>query len=209
MFILPPGSRAADDPAELARLIAHEVGDPNGAWRVMPRIHSDNFVLINLEGRDSFVFDLFPKEIQGTDRANWEPQDVTIGMKPLFYANREPRRVSVPELYLDGTRTGESVNDQIDALRSLKDELPSIGRPPALLAVWGARQQRCVLEEVTITEELFWSEGNPMRARVSLQLLELQEQREAVHSTVKDVADIDPRRDIGAKVRTLSRAFWL
>lgn len=163
----------------------------------MPRIHSDNFVLINLEGQDSFVFDFFPREIQGTDRANWEPQDVTIGMKPLFYANREPRRLSVPEVYLDGTLTGESVGEQIDALRALRLELPKLGRPPALLAVYGDRQLRCVLEEVTITEEAFWSEGNPLRARVSLQLIELQEWSEFVNSTVTPLDDFDFRRDIG------------
>ena len=42
------------------------------------------FVLISLETPDSFIFDLFPNEIQGTDRTNWEEQDVSIGTKPLF-----------------------------------------------------------------------------------------------------------------------------
>jgi phage protein U len=152
----------------------------------MPRVHSDNFVLINLEGGDSFVFDYFPREIQGTDRANWEPQDVTIGMKPLFYANREPRRLSIPELFFNDE---DGIGDQIDALRALKDELPKLGRPPALLAAYGDRQLRCVMEEVSITEGPFRNDGNPRHARVSLQLLELQEEGEAVHSTVSPVPD--------------------
>lgn len=163
----------------------------------MPRIHSSDFVLINLEGEDSFVFELFPTEISTTDRANWEPQDVTIGTKPIYYANGEPRRISVPEAYLDGARTNEPINDQIVALRALKNEIARLGRPPALLAVWGSEQHRCVLEEVTIARNFFSNEGEPLRARVGLQLIEIQEQRESVRSTVKPVDDIDPRRDIG------------
>jgi hypothetical protein len=158
----------------------------------MTRIHSDNFVLIHLEGANSFVFEFFPKEIQSTDRSNWEVQDISRGVKPLFYANSEPRRIQVPELVLDGTRTNEVINDQIDALRLLKTEVASLGRPPALLAVWGDRQQRCVMEECTVTETFFTPGGNPLRARVSLQLVELQEENAAVSSTVKEVEEIDP-----------------
>ncbi len=160
------------------------------------------FALISLETPDSFMFDLFPKEIQVTDRANWEPQDVSRGTKPLFYASGEPRKISVPELMLDGTRTGESIGDQIDRLRGLKKEIdqaralalqiPFTGAPPALLAIWGDRQQRCVMEEVMIAENFFTAAGDPLRARVSLQLIELQEESEAVTSSVKEADAFNP-----------------
>src|SRR3954454_9659422 len=104
---------------------------------------SGKFALISLETSDSFVFELFPREIQGTDRANWEPQDVTIGTKPLFYANNEPRRMSVPELWLDGARSSQTLNEQLTALRALKNVVQKKGAPPALLAVWGDQQLRC------------------------------------------------------------------
>jgi hypothetical protein len=162
----------------------------------MPRIHSDNFVLINLEGRDSFVFEFFPNEIQGTDRANYEQQDTTIGMKQLFYANRDPRRLSAPELIL-GARADAPIGEEIDALRALQNELPKTGAPPALLAAYGSRQLRCVLEEITITENFFTPEGDPLRARVSLNLIELQEEGTAVDVNIHEVDDIDSRRDIG------------
>lgn len=149
------------------------------------------FVLISLETPDSFIFDLFPNEIQSTDHANWEPQDVSIGTKPLFYSSTEPRKISVPELMLDSTRDGGDIGDQIDRLRKLKQET-SRGAPPALLAIWGNRQQRCVMEEVMIAETFFTPAGDPMRARVSLQLVELQEQRESVTSTVTPLDDFNP-----------------
>jgi hypothetical protein len=140
-----------------------------------------NFVLINLEGPDPnamamFVFDFFPSKIQSTDRANWEAQDTTIGVKPLFYGNREPRKLSVTELVLDATDTiGDSITPQINALRNLQVETRN-GTPPALLAVWGDEQLRCVLEEVQIERQFFDKRGMPTRAQVSLQLVELQEE---------------------------------
>jgi len=154
------------------------------------------FVLINLEGAGSFFFDFFPKEIQTTSRAVWEPQDVTIGVKPIFYGNRDPKRISVPEVWLDRSDTGdpgESIKDDIANLESLQAEDPKLGRPPALLAIWGDEQFRCVLEEVTISRKWFSSEGNPQRASVSLQLLELQEESESVDVVVRDVdEEFDP-----------------
>ena len=98
-----------------------------------------------------------------------------LGVKPLFYANREPKRITVEEVFLDRTDTGESITDDIDGLLALQHEVPKLGRPPALLLIYGDRQQRVVLEEVTITEQWFSPEGNPQRAKLSLQLVEIQE----------------------------------
>jgi hypothetical protein len=149
------------------------------------------FVLINLEGTGSFFFDFFPKEISTTGRATWEPQDVTIGVKPIFYGNRDPERISVPEVMLDRTKTQESIKDDIANLAALQHEDPKLGRPPALLAIWGDEQYRCVLEELTVNRTRFSTEGTPQRASVSLQLLELQEERESVDVVVTDVPDED------------------
>src|ERR1051325_2293386 len=138
------------------------------------------FVLINLEGEGDFFFDLFPREIQTSDRAVWEPQDITIGVKPLFFANRDPKRISIPEVALDRSDELNSIKPDIDALLKLQVEIPRLGRPPALLAMWGEEQVRCVLETVDVKRTWFSAEGDPQRAAVSLQLLQLQEEREAV-----------------------------
>ena len=148
---------------------------------------SGKLALISLETPGAFIFELFPKEIQTVDRGNWEPQDVTRGRKPLMYANTEPRRISVPEIIIDGARTNQTINDHLDQLRALMNERPETGAPPALLLVYGDRDQRCVLEEVTVVENFFNGPGDPLRARVSLQLVELQEESEVVTSTVTPV----------------------
>jgi len=130
-------------------------------------------VLINLENQGAFVFQFFPASLSTRDRANWNPQDTTIGVKPLFYANREPRQIEFPELYLDNTDTNESLTGQIKELRTLMEETAK-GTPPALLAAWGDRNERFVLEEVSIEEQYFNTEGEPIRVLIRMSLIQLQ-----------------------------------
>jgi hypothetical protein len=158
------------------------------------------FVLINLEGKGTFVFDLFPREIQSSRRTVWEPQDVTRGTKPLFYGNRDPKRITINEVVFDGTELNESIEPQIAALYALQNEDARLGRPPMLLAIWGDRQERCVLEEISIVEKFFSTSGEPLRAMVSMQLVEIQEQGEATSLSVNDEVEAPPEIRTGRPV---------
>jgi contractile injection system tube protein len=134
-----------------------------------------SFVLINLCGGGTFRFEWFPTApISHSRRANWTEQDTTIGTKPLMYANRDPRKLDVGEVWLDKSDTGESIKPQMDALEALQDETCE-GTPPPLLAVWGDQQKRVVLEEVRFEEMFHAPAGHPIRARCSLSLKEVQE----------------------------------
>lgn len=131
--------------------------------------------IINLDQADGeFIFEYFPNAVNSTDRANWNPQDTTTGVKPLFYGNREPRLVDFPELYIDSTDTGLSLSETITELQNLQVETEETGVPPTLLAVWGDRRFRCVLEELAIDEEFFNVDGHPTRIKVRLGLLQIQ-----------------------------------
>lgn len=149
----------------------------------------NDFALINLEGPGTFVFSLFPRELEGSSHAVWDALRVTIGTQPISYRSREPRRVSIDELWLDRTDTGESITEDIEQLRALQNETGR-GRPPMLLAVWGDRQEVCVLEEVSIRENFFAPTGEPLRARVSLRLLEMQDEGTSTNVQIRD--DIEP-----------------
>ena len=141
-------------------------------------------ILINLETGDAaFVFQFFPDTVSVSDRANWQPQETTIGVKPIFYANREPRRTEFQELYLDNTDTNESLTPQIKSLRSLFEETAK-GTPPSLLAGWGDRSEQCVMEELTIEEVFFNTEGDPIRARIRMTLLQVQNDGETTSVNV-------------------------
>jgi hypothetical protein len=143
-------------------------------------------VLIDLSSQASWEFQFFPNELRTVDRANWRPQETTTGTMPLFYENREPRRLSFPELYLDNTETGVSVTETLADLKAFTmDEQDDTGMPPVLLATWGDRKERCVLEEIQIEEIYFTEDGDPTRAKIGLELLEIQPIGEAtsVHVT--------------------------
>lgn len=129
--------------------------------------------LINLEDQGAFTFQYFPNSLRTQNRANWNAQDTTIGIKPLYYANREPRRIEFPELYFDNTDTNESLTETIKELQALMEETDK-GTPPALLAAWGDRHERCVLEELAIEEKLFNPSGEPILIVCRLSLLQLQ-----------------------------------
>ena len=132
------------------------------------------FVLINLCGGGVFRFDFFPNGIDLSQHANWPEQDTTTGPKPLFYSNRDPRRIEVREVWLDKTDTNESLKPQMDALFHLQDETCE-GTPPPLLAVWGDRQQRVILDDIRFEEVFHAPAGFPIRARCAMTLKELQE----------------------------------
>jgi hypothetical protein len=133
------------------------------------------FQLVNLEGSGAFVFHYFPRVITMETRANWSPQNVTSGVKPLYFGNREPMRLSFEEMWLDKTTLRQSIESEIAALQALQAETER-GTPPALQAIWGERAVRCVLEDLRIEIQLFdTDDGFPLRARVSMALLQLQE----------------------------------
>jgi len=132
------------------------------------------FALVNLTNQDSFVFQYFPNETRTNDRANWNAQETTIGVKPLFYANREPRQIDIDELYFDNTDTNESLTPEIKKLRALMEEDSDRGTPSPLLAIWGDRNERCVLQDLTVEEIFFNSDGHPIRVRIRLSLLQVQ-----------------------------------
>ena len=149
------------------------------------------FSLINLAGPGTFTFALFPRKVATQERANWQPQETTVGVKPLFYANRDPRRITVDELYLDSTDTGASLTPTIKELRQLLAETEK-GTPPPLLAVWGDRQERCVLSDLTIEEQFFDTNGNPLRVMVRLELTQLQPEGARTSSRVVEDSDSAP-----------------
>jgi hypothetical protein len=150
---------------------------------------ASQLIIANLEGPGTYAFKFFPENLQTSRRVVWEPQDVTIGTKPLQYGNRDPKRISFNEVWLDNTDTGESIAPDIAALFALQNEIPKIGRPPALLAAWGDRQERCVLEEISVTETFFSGLGEPLRATVAMQFVELQKRMESTDVVVTEVEE--------------------
>jgi hypothetical protein len=145
---------------------------------IMVALDLENFadVPFSIEGFKGIEFDYFPTEISTTDRINWNPQDTTIGVKPLFYANREPRKLQFDKLILDSTATGESLAEKILQLRKLYEETKS-GTPTKIVVGWGlGRAETVVLEELTVKETFFSDEEEPLRAEISMSFIEVQDE---------------------------------
>jgi hypothetical protein len=157
---------------------------------------ADGIALIDLYSSNAWVFQFFPPGISTEDRANWEPQNVTIGTRPLFYSNREPQRITISDVLLNSD-SEESITKDIEELRALMKETDR-GSPPPLLFICGDWQERVVLEELRIEKQFFDPQANLLRARVSLTLLELQRVRERVTTKITDVEpDVTRPRRVG------------
>lgn len=132
------------------------------------------FQLLDIESEFAFEFQFFPEEITHRNRANWEPQNTTIGTKPLFYANSEPEVISITEAYVDYTHERVSIESDFELLKLMMTELEEGGPPPALLAIYGDTQLRCVLTDLSGRKTMFTEEGEPTRLCFDIELMELQ-----------------------------------
>jgi hypothetical protein len=153
-------------------------------------LHSDQYFLGIIQPY------FFPTKIVHAQRANWEAQNVSIGVKPLMYANREPLRIEVEDLLFDSSGTNESLRPQMNALKALQAET-DLGTPPPLLIICGDFQESVVLEELNIVEDSFHPDGRLLRARVSMVFIQLQQQREKVTVTIKEPSEEDTFDPLG------------
>ena len=149
-----------------------------------------NFQLFDIESDFAFEFPIFPEQIRTQGRANWDPQETTSGTKPLFYGNTEPLVINIDEAVIDYAIENVSAVPDIDLLRKMQTEVEQGGPPPALVAMWGDRQIRCVLTTLSIREEMFTTQGNPTRLRISLELVELQPEGESTSVIYNE--DVEP-----------------
>lgn len=132
-----------------------------------------NVTIINLRDGGSIGFQ-FPENIKSDDRTNWEPYDVSNGLKPLGYANYEPQRISIDELCIDNSHTNESVEPTITKLRSWMRNDDRNPAPPALQFVTSGFNQRVVLTELTIKRDFFTPAGICIRVYFSMTFEEIR-----------------------------------
>jgi contractile injection system tube protein len=140
--------------------------------------------LINLVTNEVWMFQFFPEKVSTEDKTNWELQNVTIGTKPLGYANREPQKISISDVFLDDSDQSQSIERPIQNLRSLMSETEAGQPPPTLRFICGSWQERVVLESLNIEREMFNADGDAIRARISMTLIQVaQNERTEVQFT--------------------------
>lgn len=116
---------------------------------------------------------LFPEEINTDDRTNWVSVDVANSLKPLFFANTEPQKITIKNLCIDNTRTNESVEPTIEQLRSwMRPNMRDSSPPPVQILTVGWRQ-RCVLSGLNVKRSFATRNGIYIRAYLDLTFDEL------------------------------------
>ncbi len=137
-------------------------------------------MIINLLTGAKIILPIFPNEIETQDSANWEEIDVTSGLKPLLYANRQPQELSF-DAVIDNTKQGNSVEPEIQKLREclmssaeLNGVVGNNNAPPPLQIMTAGFQQRVVLKDLTVNRNFFTTAGVAIRANISLSFWELR-----------------------------------
>lgn len=124
-----------------------------------------------------------PKEFKLDDKAIWNPSDEHENTRPLLtYEKGAPTKCAM-ELIFDTTDSGKNCYDvHVKGLRAFMETIgpladeegQDISRPAYLTFTWGSFNFDCVLESLATTFLMFKADGTPLRARVSLGLIERQ-----------------------------------
>jgi len=127
-----------------------------------------------------------PSELEISLGTTWQGSEQIneTGVPELKYTGNSSGSMSL-ELFFDTTSTGKSVTtytNDIIKLTAVDKSLPGYsaekmnGRPPWVIFHWGKFHSfRAVVESLKITYVYFSSSGDPLRARVSLTLKQLDD----------------------------------
>jgi hypothetical protein len=126
--------------------------------------------IVSLYDNSYIELPYFPTEISTEEGANYQPQDTTTGVRPLFYANRDGQHITF-QVWIDRTDPNQSIEPEINKLRAWMKEVGRGGesrQPPMLLLACGDWRPRVVLERMNVRKTLFNSSNQAIRAEVHL-----------------------------------------
>ena len=109
---------------------------------------------------------------------------------PLQYVRGSAQKLST-ELLVDTSDTLEDVRERTDALQNLMKIEGEIHAPPIVRLVWDGDVFLGVVESLNITFVLFTPEGVPLRAKISLTLIEYRTVEDQVAETPRHSPDVD------------------
>ena len=136
-------------------------------------IETGSLIILNLRDGGAIRL-LFPEQLESEDSANYSAVDISSGLKPLFFENREPGEIKLDDVLLDGTRGYISVEPEIEKLNKLLQPDSQTGAPPPLQIMANSWSRRCVLVTLRVNRTFFTPQGECIRALVSLTLKEIR-----------------------------------
>ena len=141
---------------------------------------NDKASFTNLDTGDVVQVQFNPKDFTLSDSAAWKARG-NVARPALTYEKGMPASVRMT-LFFDTTRGGRNVEtEHVGALRALLEQTETetvdgaeVSRPPILQFAWGSFRFQCVLEKIDVQYMMFKPDGTPVRAQVSVTLMEHQ-----------------------------------
>ncbi len=146
----------------------------------MSSIGSEKAYFINDDGGATFYVQFNPKEMKLDEAAAWKESEEFQIDKPLVEFDRGKASSLTMELIFDTTDSGDDVREKwtsklagfVSVTVSDTDNVHDATRPPRCTFNWGSFSFPAVIEKVSTSFIMFASNGNPLRAKVSITLKE-------------------------------------
>ena len=151
---------------------------------------SEKAMFVNDDIGGTFHVQFNPKEMSLDESASWKESEEFTIEKPLVEFERGKASSLSMELIFDTTDTGEDVRDKwtkklagfvsvnqanTGGMSASEQNKHPNGRPPRCTFKWGNFTFPAVVESVKTSFIMFGSDGNPLRAKVSIKLKERNE----------------------------------
>lgn len=151
----------------------------------MSSIGSEKAYFINDDGGATFYVQFNPKEMKLDESAAWKESKEFQVDKPLVEFDRGKASSLTMELIFDTTDTGDDVRERwtsklagfVAVTVGDEDNVHKAVRPPRCTFNWGSFSFPAVIEKVSTSFIMFASNGNPLRAKVSITLKERNEEQ--------------------------------
>ncbi len=146
----------------------------------MSAVGSEKAYFINDDGGATFYVQFNPKEMKLDESAAWKESKEFQVDKPLVEFDRGKASSLTMELIFDTTDSGDDVRDKwtsklagfVAVTVSDTKNVHEATRPPRCTFNWGSFSFPAVIEKVSTSFIMFASNGNPLRAKVSITLKE-------------------------------------
>jgi len=130
-------------------------------------------------GAEAINFQFNPSSLSFSRSVTWETESVRTagGFPKVHYSKRGPETLKLQNLWFDTyeNATKKSVLDLIAPIIKATEVVGSLERPPVYIFAWGEDYLKCVVTSISYDLTMFLEDGTPVRAKVSIDLQEVDD----------------------------------
>ena len=131
-------------------------------------------------GAVAINFQFNPNSLSFSRSVNWKVEDGAYtagGFPKVSYSNRGAETLKLSNLWFDTYEyaTKTSVLTLISPIIKSTEIAGSLKRPPVYIFAWGEQYLKCVVTGISYELTMFLADGTPVRAKVSIDLQEVDD----------------------------------